>query len=59
MKNLLITGGAGFIGTNFIYAINADKISSNLGYSPKKAFKAGIKQTMEWFMEKHIWNPRI
>ena len=32
------------------YAINADKISSDLGYSPKESFKNGLSKTLKWFL---------
>ncbi|MBT4024995.1 dTDP-glucose 4,6-dehydratase [Desulfobacula sp.] len=32
------------------YAINADKISSNLGYSPGEDFKTGLPKTLQWFL---------
>ena len=50
----LITNVTDRLGHDRRYAINADKISANLGYSPKKSFKAGIKKTLEWFLENHI-----
>lgn len=31
------------------YAIDADKISSDLGYSPKESFETGIRKTIEWY----------
>ncbi len=37
------------------YAINADKISSTLGYSPAESFKTGIKKTMQWFLNNETW----
>ena len=33
------------------YAINADKISSDLGYSPKESFKTGLFKTLKWFLD--------
>lgn len=35
------------------YAINADKISADLGYSPKKSFATGIQKTLKWFLSKN------
>ncbi|MBT3177463.1 MAG: dTDP-glucose 4,6-dehydratase [Desulfobacula sp.] len=32
------------------YAVNADKISSNLGYSPGEDFKTGLPKTLQWFL---------
>ncbi len=33
------------------YAINADKISSKLGYTARESFETGIKKTIEWFLK--------
>jgi len=35
------------------YAINADKISSTLGYLPEESFETGIRKTAAWFLGKH------
>jgi dTDP-D-glucose 4,6-dehydratase len=72
--NLLITGGAGFIGTNFVYywlekhprtlithvtdrpghdrryAIDAAKITTELGYVPETGFGQGIAKTVAWYI---------
>ena len=33
------------------YAINADKISSELGYRPEESFATGIQKTINWYLE--------
>ncbi len=37
------------------YAINADKISSNLEYSPTESFQTGIQKTIKWYVENEYW----
>lgn len=37
------------------YAINADKIKSELGWSPKKDFKLSLQQTINWYVENRNW----
>jgi len=32
------------------YAIDATKISSQLGYAPKESFETGIKKTIDWYI---------
>lgn len=37
------------------YAINSDKIKSELGWSPKKDFKLSLQQTINWYVENRNW----
>ena len=37
------------------YAINADKITNELGWRAEKAFETGIRQTVEWFLSNMDW----
>jgi len=37
------------------YAINAKKITDNLGWSPKQTFESGLKKTIEWYIENSEW----
>ncbi len=46
----LITHVKDRLGHDRRYAINADKISSDLGYSPKESFKNGLLKTLNWFL---------
>ncbi|WP_457553053.1 dTDP-glucose 4,6-dehydratase [Desulfobacula sp.] len=48
----LITHVTDRLGHDRRYAINADKISSNLGYSPEESFDTGLTKTLKWFLEK-------
>jgi len=49
MKNILVTGGAGFIGTNLVYDWwqrgNRVRLLDNLS-------REGVKQNLEWLQEK-------
>jgi len=33
------------------YAVNAEKISSELGFSPEESFKTGISKTIKWYLK--------
>lgn len=48
-KNL-ITHVTDRLGHDRRYAINADKISSTLGYSPQESFDTGLSKTLKWFL---------
>ncbi|WDP90552.1 MAG: dTDP-glucose 4,6-dehydratase [Desulfobacter sp.] len=37
------------------YAINASKITTDLGYSPKTSFDAGIRKTVQWYLNHEDW----
>jgi dTDP-glucose 4,6-dehydratase len=37
------------------YAINAEKISTDLGYSPRESFETGIRKTIDWYLENPHW----
>lgn len=37
------------------YAINASKISNELGWNPKETFDTGIKKTVEWYLKNQNW----
>ena len=50
----LITHVTDRLGHDRRYAINADKISSTLGYCPKESFKTGIQKTLKCFLTKII-----
>jgi len=41
------------------YAINSEKITSKLGYIPEESFEAGIKKTINWFLDNENWWRRI
>ncbi len=37
------------------YAIDASKITGELGYSPKESFETGIRKTLQWYLENETW----
>lgn len=41
------------------YAINADKIKAELGYTPVITFKTGIEMTIDWYLENETWWRRL
>lgn len=41
------------------YAINADKIASELGWTPKETFDTGIYKTVRWYLDHPQWVDNI
>lgn len=37
------------------YAIDADKISKELGWKPVETFESGIRKTVEWYLSNSTW----
>ncbi|EPF16018.1 dTDP-glucose 4,6-dehydratase [Cedecea davisae] len=37
------------------YAIDADKISRELGWKPQETFESGIRKTVEWYLNNQQW----
>jgi dTDP-glucose 4,6-dehydratase len=42
-------------GHDFRYAINANKINSELGWSPQESFETGIRKTIQWYLDNEPW----
>ncbi len=42
-------------GHDFRYAIDASKIQTKLGWSPKESFDSGIRKTIEWYLTNKSW----
>ena len=42
-------------GHDFRYAIDATKISNELGWQPKENFETGIEKTIRWYLENREW----
>jgi dTDP-glucose 4,6-dehydratase len=37
------------------YAIDADKIKKELGWSPQETFESGLRKTVEWYLNNQTW----
>jgi len=37
------------------YAIDASKISNELGWKPKESFETGIRKTVQWYLDNQDW----
>ncbi|MCH9298038.1 dTDP-glucose 4,6-dehydratase [Pantoea allii] len=37
------------------YAINADKIQSELGWQPEETFESGLRKTVQWYLDNSEW----
>lgn len=42
-------------GHDWRYAIDAAKISRELGYAPRESFETGIERTLDWFLANEQW----
>ena len=41
------------------YAIDADKIKSELGWEPRHTFEKGMRETIQWYLKNRPWWHRI
>lgn len=41
------------------YAINAEKMQRELGWTPQHDFPAGIEQTIQWYLDNRRWCERV
>jgi dTDP-glucose 4,6-dehydratase len=53
--NSLITYVEDRLGHDTRYAIDADKIMSELGYKPAENFETGLKKTVDWYLSNEPW----
>ena len=51
----LITHVTDRLGHDRRYAINAAKITTDLGYTPRTTFDAGIRKTVRWYLDHEDW----
>ena len=42
-------------GHDLRYAIDADKIAAELGWTPEETFESGIEKTIHWYLENSEW----
>ena len=37
------------------YAINADKIAREIGWTPRESFESGLEKTVKWYLGNTAW----
>ena len=42
-------------GHDFRYAVNFDRIQTELGWRPRHDFKTGLKETVKWYLDNEAW----
>ena len=42
-------------GHDLRYAIDATKISDELGWKPQETFESGIRKTVQWYLDNQEW----
>ncbi|MED4130339.1 dTDP-glucose 4,6-dehydratase [Shouchella miscanthi] len=55
----LITYVEDRLGHDRRYAIDPEKLTNELGWSPKYTFESGIKETIQWYLDNRAWWERI
>ena len=55
----LITPVADRPGHDRRYAIDASKISANLGWTPRHSFEQGLEATVRWYIENQTWCQQV
>jgi len=46
-------------GHDLRYAIDARKISEDLGWEPEETFETGLEKTVRWYLDNHSWSHRV
>ena len=46
-------------GHDLRYAIDASKISRELGWEPRESFSSGLRKTVEWYLDNEWWWQRV
>ena len=41
------------------YAIDASKISKDLGWTPDESFSSGVRKTVQWYLENTNWCNKV
>ena len=41
------------------YAVDTTKISAELGWQPQESFEAGMRKTVQWYLENLEWCRRV
>lgn len=55
----LITYVADRPGHDMRYAIDASKISRELGWEPLETFETGLRRTVQWYLNNRAWTDRV
>lgn len=55
----LITYVADRPGHDRRYAIDASKIKNELGWTPAETFASGLRKTVQWYLDNHLWCQRV
>ena len=42
-------------GHDFRYAMNANRLKSELGWSPRRDFETGLRETVDWYLDHEAW----
>lgn len=46
-------------GHDIRYAIDASKISAELGWEPQQTFSSGLRKTVQWYLDNEVWWQRV
>jgi len=46
-------------GHDLRYAIDASKISQDLGWTPTETFESGLRKTVQWYLANQAWTERV
>jgi dTDP-glucose 4,6-dehydratase len=41
------------------YAIDATKITRELGWSARESFESGLRKTVAWYLDNQVWCDRV
>jgi dTDP-glucose 4,6-dehydratase len=58
-RRALMTFVADRPGHDLRYAIDATKITAELGWQPRESFESGLRKTIEWYLANRSWWERI
>ncbi len=46
-------------GHDIRYAVDASKISAELGWEPQQTFASGLRKTVQWYLDNEVWWQRV
>lgn len=46
-------------GHDYRYAIDASKITAELGWQPRESFDSGLRKTVQWYLDNEAWWQRV